>query len=775
MGFLLRLRLVVLVVVLGVLGFFGYQLKNVSMPQDPMESMYPAGHPFLKGLRAIKQMAPEPNMLVCILAVKTGDIYNGETLKKIDEVTKGLMQIEGVNPGTVTSLTRKMDHYDNTENGLDIVPVLGRTEPKTPEDFLALKRRVAVNPMGPGRYIAYDGRAVMITAEFLTLDQLAQGSYQQLPDRERSALTLEQYRKKVEANLGPKLLQGMNALKAKVDDANHILTFMGEEVIKAQMTAMGTQQIGVAAGVMLAVIVILLALYFRTILGVLLPILALAISAALGMGIFASLGYLFHPMALLYPLILGLCALAYTVLVLDRFYRAYTVPDGKHDAIICAWGNIPLLAAILTGALVTLSLCLARIPMVKELGYLGLGCLAGAFVCSGLMVPLLISYLPLKPKAAKEPRVSAWQSLSSALTDLSQGGGRYFVLLILAAVIVTGGLALKRVAVGDNIPGSSYLRPNHPWNQCFNLFTEKFMGPNQLLVYVQAQHAGGLIDPEALGAIGDFSDYLKYACGAKDSIAFDMMVQMARYTMSDGSPKWQTVPETRKQIEGLAGMILEQGGIESFMDKTFSRATISPFFPRSDAASIDTYALLMQAYIDSHPSAQLEFSLGGGLLGMTKLINDGVKADSPRIFIAAFLVLLVLGIVCTCSLIKDIALFLSIAAAQAALILIMAAAGIYLSLSLIPAIVAALSLGPLFGYCLFRGGSEKGGNILFTGILVFAASLPWFFIGLKFQATMAMIFGIMVMLETVTALLFVPALAGRKRLDGTISEEGGTA
>jgi uncharacterized membrane protein YdfJ with MMPL/SSD domain len=105
----------------------------------------------------------------------------------------------------------------------------------------------------------------------------------------------------------------------------------------------------------------------------------------------------------------------------------------------------------------------------------------------------------------------------------------------------------------------------------------------------------------------------------------------------------------------------------------------------------------------------------------------------------------------------------------------MAAAGIDLSLSLIPAIVAALSLGPLFGYCLFRGGSEKGGNILFTGILVFAASLPWFFIGLKFQATMVMIFGIMVMLETLTALLFVPALAGRKRLDGTISEEGGTA
>ena len=60
--------------------------------------MYPSGHPFLPALQAIKKMAPEPRMLIAILEVKNGDIYNQETIRKIDRITKGLTEVEGVFP-----------------------------------------------------------------------------------------------------------------------------------------------------------------------------------------------------------------------------------------------------------------------------------------------------------------------------------------------------------------------------------------------------------------------------------------------------------------------------------------------------------------------------------------------------------------------------------------------------------------------------------------------------------------------------------------------------
>ena len=169
-----------------------------------------------------------------------------------------------------------------------------------------------------------------------------------------------------------------------------------------------------------------------------------------------------------------------------------------------------------------------------------------------------------------------------------KGGSSCWVFL--AAILVVGGFCATRLEVGDNVPGSSYIRPGHPWNQCFRLMADKFMGPYQLLVYAKAKEEGGLLDPEAVNAIGDFSRYLKQQCGARDSVAFDMMVNAARNMMMDGNPKWQTVPVSREQVKGMGELVVEQGGVEDFIDRTFTEATVSPFFPEAETERIEEYA-----------------------------------------------------------------------------------------------------------------------------------------------------------------------------------------
>ena len=71
-------------------------------------------------------------------------------------------------------------------------------------------------------------------------------------------------------------------------------------------------------------------------------------------------------------------------------------------------------------------------------------------------------------------------------------GFLWFVLL------VGGGLAGRTLRVGDNLPGPSYIPTDHPWNRCFHLLADKFMGPYQFLVYAKAKEPGGLTDPEAV-------------------------------------------------------------------------------------------------------------------------------------------------------------------------------------------------------------------------------------------------------------------------------------
>ncbi len=749
MSSVVRFRIPILIILLAVTAFLCSQLGNIRLTADPLSSMYPSGHPFLPALQAIKKMAPEPRMLIAILEVKTGDIYNQETIRKIDRISKGLTEVEGVLPGGITSLTRGMDHYENTGEGLDMGSILGNRWPETAEDFEKLKRKVAVNPMGPGRYVSYDGTAAMISAG------LVDGNEEALMES---------------------LPVGVEAIRSREEDARHNLYFMGPQLIEAQMTDLGRRHIPVAAVATFLLILFALLAYFRTLRGALLPVVVMVVSLLWTLGMLGASGVEFNPMPLVFPLVLGLFSLAYGVLIVEQYDRAYPLTRDKAQAISATYGRTPVAGSIATTGLVLVSLFATPVPMFNALAWMGLFWLVGTGVVVGLLLPVLLilvrapgrsrfGQIPGPPVAADVPKASS-------------GMGRLLLLGFLAALLVLGGLSATRLEVGDNVPGPSYIPPGHPWNESFRLMAEKFMGPYQLLVYAKANEEGGLLDPEALNEIGDFSRYLRKQLGARDSIAFDMMVKAARNMMMDGNPKWQTVPVSREQVKGMGELVVDQGGVEDFIEATFTEATLSPFFPSAETGRIEEYASAMQGYIDRHPSDRLVFRLGGGLLGMTKAVNDGTRDVYGKTLAVAFVLIFVAGVLVTGSLRSSVVAFLPIAAAQGAVWVIMAAAGIKINMPV--ALVSAVAVGfcPVFGFSLIREmqGPPKGphsrepvvrpsfgggGTVLFLGGLVLSALFPWFFIGLRFASQMAVALGVTVILGAVGSVLFVPAFTGR--------------
>ena len=724
--FVHRYPLLLLILFTGATLLLSLRLGAIRVAEDPLRSLYPEGHPFLPALQAIEEMAPVPRMLIAILHVEEGDIFNTETLRKIDGLTRGLTRIEGVLPGRITSLTLGIDHYDNTAGGMTMGPILGRTWPETPEDFEALRRRVAVSPMGPGRYVAYDGSAAMITAPLAdTVD------------------------------LEP-LETGVRALAAGIADARHDVLFTGPQLIEAQMTRMGRRQIPLTAAVSVILIMVLLAVRFRTWHGGAVPLLVMTLSLLWCLGLLAAAGVELNPMALAFPFMLGLFALAHTVLFMDACSDALDETGERGAAIRTAFRRAPVVASILTAGLAAASLAwTGGAPVLRDLGRLGGLWLVSTLVVAVLAVPSLLRLLPASTPVRRSPSGTS----SGGRADLRSGRWRRPALVLLLLLLGAGGFAGSRLDVGDNIPGSSYLRPSHPWNRGFHLMSEKFLGPFQLLAHARASAEGGMLDPDAMGALGDFSGYLESEAGARESIAFDMMIKLARDTLMDGNPKWRTVPVSGEQVRGLAGLVVEQGGeVKSFMDGTFTEATVSPFFPGHEAGEVDAYAAAMQAYIDRHPSDQVRFRLGGGLLGMTKVINDGTREAYRRSLALAFVLVFVLGVVATRSVVRGAAVVLPLAAAQAAVWLVMAAAGMKLNMPVVLVSAPALGFGAIFALGLVRG---RDGIVPFLGLLTFAAALPWFFVGLRFTAQMMLVFGLTSALAAACSILFVPALIGR--------------
>jgi len=749
----LRHRVLALILILAVTVVVGFGLKNLKMAADPLASLYAQGHPYADTLKAIKNFTPEARMLVCIVDVKHGNIYNTDTLKKIDSITKGLVDNECLMPGGIISLTKGMMHYYNSTQGLNIESVLGTQWPATPEEFAALKRRVAINPMGLGKYVAYDGTAVMITAKLADINQIAQQAYDELPEKTRPPF--EKFKAAQSAKFNAKLVNALEALKAKEDDANHTLYFMGQEVLTHQMTQMGKTHIGAAAGVMCAILIVGLFFAFRSLAGVVTPLIAMGIAVVWSLGIYGWTGMELNPLMVLFPLILGLMSVALCIPVLYAYHRTDPAENDKEKNVVEAYHRVATRRVILGAALVMAGMCIAPVAAMKALGVMGLCWAVGAYVAVLLLTPLLLVFLPAPSKAVHS------SGMEAAVVEKAAGAWKLAGLGLGIVVLAVGSFAYTRLEIGGNVPGTDYIRTSHPWNQCFNLLAQKFMGPQQLLVYVKADKPGGLVEPEAMNAIGDFSSYLANEGGARESIAYDMMIRMCRWTLMDGNPKWMTLPLTRQEIEGLAGTVFEQGGVEDFIEPTFTQGTISPFFPNRDSRSIDGYAEKMQAYIDQHPVKGLTFALGGGLLGMTKPQNDATRLSYPRIVFTALLMVLVLGALLWRSPLKGFGLALAIGIAQAALWIVMFAAGMPLSLAVVSVAAPAMAMGFIHGSALID--STPSGSATVMGLLIFAACLPFFFIGMKFQAVMLLMFGVFTLAQTVAGLLVIPALAGGKK------------
>lgn len=777
----LRFRAFVLILFLLTSVALSLRLSGIRMEEDPVDSMIPRSHPFLETSREIEAMSERTDTLIGILEVKKGEVYNTETVKKVERITRELMAVERIIPRRILSLATGLNHYDNTADGLMGEPILGRISPVTEEDFLAVKRRVAVNPLGIGHVVSYDGTATLISAGITNLDTKAELSYDQLSGEEKKSLSLKQYKRKELDRFHQELLALVARMKAREEDPNHILHFTGDRLLAAELTSMARTQVPTAAAAMMVVMLVLLIGYLKSFRWALVPVFAFALSVLWGLGLLGVSGFLLNPAAFLLPLLLGIVSLTGSAIAVREHHESDAPGESRVRQVAATYRSVPVAASVVAAGLVILAMLVTDVPMIRQAGWLGLFWAVGTFVVVVLVCPVLMSLIRRPAETGEGLPGGVYGSLAARLIRVARGSGRRGIAFLLALILVAGGLCAWKLEVGGNVPGPAYVRPAHPWRQGFDLIAERFNGPHTLLVHVRAKEEGGLLDPEAINQMGDLSTYLKAEGIARESLAFDWVVKMARLALMDGNPKWWTVPASKRDMAMLSRLLTFSGELDVLVDEPFNQATVASFFDGSDADQIDRYVSAIRRYVDTHPSERLDFSLGGGLLATTKMINDGTRSAYRKTLAVALAAVFLVCLFFLRSLSSSLAVTLSVAAGQALTLTLMTLLGWPVGMAAVPAGVIGAGFGALLGIpwarrledaapsaaagegLSTRAQTRAGGGILFLGFLAFAGTLPWFFIGMKFQSDMAVVTGITFLLQAVSAVVFVPALTATFR------------
>ncbi len=593
--------------------FFAFQASQLTV-KNTRDIWLPNGNPVIETTRAIEDVFGGHDVIVIGVSPVNGDIYQPAVLEKIARLQEKILRIpEAVKSNVVSIAARKVKAIRASSDSMEVSRLFTKI-PRTPEEIKKLKNAIADNPLYIGSLISEDARFAAVIADF---------------------------KLKKDAN-------GYAALYASIEEAVNsergpeVNLFLGGSPVNfatmEQYTA-GPLIFGVAF------LVIMLIQYwsFRSIQGMLLPMVTAILSVVWGLGI---IRFFFHfeldPINTITPILIMAITSGHGIQLLKRYYEEYKrlyeeTPTGiassniNKQAVIESIAKVGsvMVAAGLIATITFYSLGTSDIALVRHFGFF-----AGSGVLSGLIIemsviPALRSLLrpPRQYESKREASIGLLDRILLFFSDNVSSGRAHWILIAGVAIIfaISAGIYWLRV---DNST-MRYLAPSSIVRSADRTINSALGGTNTIYFLVEGKQPDSMKDPRVLMGMERLQLFLDKQpdVGKSQSLA-DFVKRMNR-AMHNDDPAYSTIP----QDSALVGQYLffytlsgDPDDFSSYVDNDYQKALVWVFVKNDSTA----YA---QKLIESvRPILEKEFPKDvsvriGGTLADTGAINDVIVRE----------------------------------------------------------------------------------------------------------------------------------------------------
>jgi predicted RND superfamily exporter protein len=754
--FLLAYRWPVLTAVLAFSVFLGYHLSHTVIQMNFFD-LYPPHHPYMQLMRKHPRMFGSANVLVVGVEVKDGDIFNIETLNKIDRLTIALLETSGVNPWGLRSISHPAVRATKvTGAGIRVLPLFHPGPPKTAEDVARIKKAVYTNDGILDFFVSRDNKMTLIFASFW------------------------------ESNLKiDRMSERLFALQQQETDANHVIHMTGFPILFCWIFSYKSWILGITALTAVSIMA-LLWFYFRTAQGVLIPLFSGVLSTFWALGFAGFLGFTVDLLMIVVFLLITARALSHSVQSMERYHEEYRRLGDKDAAIRQSYLGLfsPALVSIASDGLAIFSLVVARIAAVQKLAIISSFWVLTISISVVTLHPILLSFLhPPRhdPKAGKRLSDKIYLGVNRTIVRISRGSARYAAALSFAVLLLIGLYYAQRLKIGDVTIGKTLFFTSHPYNAAYDKIIEKqFAGISQLTIVAEGREPGAFRQLEALNALERFQRTMERRnpmAGGSVSIV-DLLRQIFR-RFQEGVPKWAVLPSESSSIGNLIGIMLlgdGAGALERFIDKNVQHASITIFFRDYSHDTITTALQQAKDYIKANPIDGIEFRLAGGLIGILAAVNEEVEWSYRVNLYLVLAAVFLLSFLTYRSVAGALIVMIPSIVAQPLTEAIMYWCNIDMNTNSLPVAAIGIGIGIDYGYYVLSRITEEyphftdidqaieealmttGRAILFTGTTLTASVIFWLFFPMKFQAEMAFLLTLILFLHVVGALVFIPSM-----------------
>ncbi len=737
-AFVVSHRVFVSCMIVGLFIVGAWQSQRVSLSAK-MTDYYPTHHPHVRLYREFAEMLKMANTVLISVTVKEGTIYTNAALGKIHRLTVDLLETRGVNPGEVMSLThpRLKDIRVRSDN-IDILPVVNHPDqPQSPDALAHIKNAAYTNLGIRGVYVSPDDKTALIRAGFW------------------------------DGTTEPRtIFERLQTIVTRERDANTEVYFTGNLVLAAWLQN-AASRILLLLVASVAVAVLFCGQSLGSVHTLLLAFLVNAVGASISLGLLGVCSFTLEPLMFFIFLPLGIRGITLVVSWyshLIRIYRAGDSPFAAQEDHTLVLGRTaaqvyrPLTIALCVDSLALLSLTLSDVPVMRSLGVLGAGWSIGLLLALWLLLPLWSSIVRFPRTAVFQPprmeRLVMHLVLKLQHTILSSS----LLPLGLLALAGLGIVAAVRLEAGREIMGTTLFYASHPYNQAFSLVNEKFIGINQLTVIAQTNDDAAFRNPNALRTIEAFQQYMAEDPDFGGTVAITNLIKSVTRMFHEDVPKWEVIPDDLDSAGQVIFRIISSAATPNEVARLFSQdfhATAVTFFYRRYSPSMVARVLARaHTFVAARTDPNIQFYLGGGLLGILAAVHGAVELSYWR-FVAAFAVLAALGALLATRSARSLVVMLgTIVLTQAALLLLLWWGGIDLNMYSLPVVIAGLGmlLPPTFLLWTIQDENISLYVLITSSVIAAMAAALWLLSPLRLQAEMGVLLIVLALMATVLPL-----------------------
>jgi len=589
----LKFRVLIIILSIAVTILLGINLKDIKINSD-VTTYLPADDP---SVELFKYIGQEYSMSwTAMILIEGENIFSAATISHVNDITQELRFVEGVD--YVTSLTNVMD-IRKTEDGFEINRLIDEFYlPETDEELQELKNYILSNELFTGRLVDKQGRYTLIV-----------GQINENYDKNEVA---KEIRTRIEALDIPETLyfEGMpyqvqSIFQSIIDDLLLLTP--------------------------LIIVLILLSLYlsFRTLRGVLLPILAVSMGIVWSMSLMAIFGVALTPLSDALPVVLFAVGSAYGIHVVNKIKISVRSKENKLEELKKAIEEIGL-AVILAGVTTFVGFMSftfsSYLTIVSDFGIFSALGVIFILVLSITFIPAVISYFPVEREKSRK-RSTDDNILNIFLKKLS------VFVVTKKKLLFYGGIIIMLIAIAGiplierKVDILEYFKPDSEIRRTAALMNKEFGGS----LPIQVVANGDIQKPEVMQKLKDITVFLNNLEDVNNARSIADYIEEMNDAMGEG----KQVPNTREKIANLWFMIESEEIITQMVNYDKNEAVIYASMVNVDAKRVHEIDAAINNYVNSLNTDELNFRVTG-LQSIYAKLDDSMMKNLMQSMILAF-------------------------------------------------------------------------------------------------------------------------------------------